>query len=332
MYKKKLLKGGIFLQKVEKLMENIYLIDGFDLNMEERTGTYVLTENDLTIVETSSSPSVPYIIEGLKELDYSPKDIKYIIVTHIHLDHAGGVGLLLQQCPDAKVVVHPKGKKHLADPTKLIAGARAVYGEKFDALFNPILPVPEEQLIVMDNEETLTIGDDCTLTFYDTPGHANHHFSIYHPKANGMFTGDTAGIIYRSLLKDEIEFYLPTTTPSNFDPDKMEKSINLYKSMDLNYIFFGHYGMSENPEEVYEQVLSWIPSFVDAAEKAYQKGNSLEEKINLTTEDLLAKVALYLDEKDIPKNHEIYKILQLDLEVCAMGLIDFIHKKLTYKQ
>lgn len=315
------------MKNVEKLLDNIYLIDGFDLNMKERTGTYVLAEKDLTIIETSSSPSVPYIIKGLEELGYSPKDIKYIIVTHIHLDHAGGAGLLLQQCPDAKVVVHPKGKRHLADPTKLIAGARAVYGEKFDSLFNPILPVPEEQLMVMNNEDTLTIGENCTLTFYDTPGHANHHFSIYHSAVNGMFTGDTAGIFYTQLYKEGIEFYLPTTTPSNFDPDKMKQSINLYKSMNLDYIFFGHYGMSKNPAEVYQQVTNWLLPFVDVTEKAYKKGTSLEEMIGLTTKGLFEKVSSYLDELKVPKKHEIYSVLQLDLEVCAMGLIDYIHKK-----
>lgn len=315
------------MKSVEKLLENIYLIDGYDLNMKERTGTYVLTERDLTIVETSSSPSVPHIIEGLKELGYSPTDIKYIIVTHIHLDHAGGAGLLLQQCPNAKVVVHPKGERHLADPTKLIAGARAVYGEKFDSLFNPILPIPEESLVVMNNEDTLTIGEDCTLTFYDTPGHANHHFSIYHPTVNGMFTGDTAGVFYRMLLKEGIEFYLPTTSPNQFSPDKMLQSIKLYKDLSLSYIFFGHYGMSENPEEVYEQVSFWIDKFVEFANRGLSKGETVEEQINIISQELVREATSYLHNKGIRSDHEVFEILALDMNVCAMGLIDYLHKK-----
>lgn len=315
------------MKNVEKLLENIYLIDGFDLNMKERTGTYVLTERDLTIIETSSSPSVPHILKGLEELGYSPEDIKYVIVTHIHLDHAGGAGLLLQQCPNAKVVVHPKGKRHLADPTKLIAGARAVYGEKFDALFNPILPVPEEQLMVMNNEDTLTIGENCTLTFYDTPGHANHHFSIYHPIVNGMFTGDTAGIFYIPLYKEGIEFYLPSTSPNQFNPESMLQSIDLYRKMNLNYIFFGHYGTSSNPSEVYEQVSFWIEHFVEAARYGFSKGNRLEEQIGFTTAELLQKTTSTLLQKGVRKDHDVFNILKLDMEVSAMGLIDYLYKQ-----
>lgn len=315
------------MKKVEKLFENVYLIDGYDLKLKERTGTYVLEESELTIIETSASPSVPYIMEGLKELQLSPQDIKYIIVTHIHLDHAGGAGLLLQQCPNAKVVVHPRGLRHLADPSKLIAGARAVYGDKFDELFDPILPVPEERLIAMNNGDELEIGEDCTLKFFETPGHANHHFSIYHPKVNGMFTGDTAGIRYSMLEREGIEFYLPTTTPTNFDPDKMKKSLALYQSMNLDYIFFGHYGMSQKPDEVYRQVVSWIDPFVEAGQKGYEEGQTLEEKMNLTQEILLKMVTEHLDKLNVPRTHEVYEILSLDIEVCSMGLIDYIHKK-----
>lgn len=315
-----------FLKNVEKLLESLYLIDGYDLNMKERTGTYVLTEQELTIIDTSASPSVPYIMDGIKELGYSPNDIKYIIVTHIHLDHAGGAGLLLQQCPNAKVVVHPKGKRHLADPSKLIAGAKVVYGDKFKQLFDPIIPIPEEKLLTMNNEDILTIGEECSLTFYDTPGHANHHFSIYHQKLNGMFTGDTTGIFYQDLFKEGLEFYLPSTTPSNFDPVKMKQSIRFYRSKNLNYIFFGHYGMSRNPEEVYRQVTTWIDPFVDVAMSAYEQEISVNEMINLTTEGLLDLISRYLDKLTIPKNHKIYQILKLDSEVCAMGLIDYVSK------
>ncbi|MGG0720330.1 MBL fold metallo-hydrolase [Robertmurraya massiliosenegalensis] len=315
------------MKKVEKLFENLYLIDGYDLDMKERTGTYVLTERDLTIVDTSASPSVPHIIDGIEKLGFSPKDIKYIVVTHIHLDHAGGAGLLLQQCPDAKVIVHPKGKRHLADPSRLIAGAKAVYGDKFNRLFDPIIPIPEEKLLAMNNEDILTISEDCSLTFYDTPGHANHHFSIYHPKLNGMFTGDTAGIRYTALLKDQIEFYLPSTTPSNFDPVKMKQSISFYRSKNLDYIFFGHYGMSRNPEEVYRQVSNWLNPFIEVAKEAFEKGKSFDEMIHLTKEGIFNIISRHLDEFNIPRDHEIYDILTLDIEVCSMGLIDYVYKE-----
>lgn len=316
------------MKKAKKLLENIFLIDDYDLSMPERTGTYVLAEENLTIIETCASPSVPRILEGLEELGYSPKDLKYIIVTHIHLDHAGGAGLLLKDCPNAKIIVHPKGKKHLANPSRLIAGAKAVYGERFDSLFAPILPIPEDRLIAMGDGETLTISDDLTLTFYDSPGHANHHFSIYHPKVKGMFTGDTCGVLYPELLKNGIELYLPSTSPNQFDPEKMLKSIDLFRSKNLKHIFFGHFGMSTNPNEVYQQVTSWLDKFVTIARKSFEEGVSDEERAKLTTLGLLNLVTSHLDEKEISKEHKVYKILSLDMEVCAMGLIDYVNKEI----
>lgn len=315
------------MKNVEKLLENIYLIDDHDLSMSERTGTYVLAERDLTIIETSASPSVPYIIQGLKELGYSPKDIKYIIVTHIHLDHSGGAGLLLQECPEATVVVHPKGKRHLADPSRLIAGARVVYGEKFDTLFDPILPIPENNILVMNDRDTLSISDDLTLTFYDTPGHSNHHFSIHHSRVNGMFTGDTTGISYKSLLRDGVEVYLPSTSPNQFDPHKMQGSIDLYKSLNLDFIFFGHYGMSSNPNEVYKQVSFWIQEFVRIAEYYVEQTETMEKQVESTTNGLLKAIQASLRERQVPDDHIVYKIIQMDMEVSAMGLVEYVLKQ-----
>ncbi|HET7616397.1 MAG TPA: MBL fold metallo-hydrolase, partial [Bacillales bacterium] len=211
------------------LGNRIHLIDGFDLKTPGRTGTYVLQEEELTLVETGPSPSVPYVLAGLNDLGLDPAEVKYIIVTHIHLDHAGGAGLLLQHCPNAKVVVHPRGNRHLADPSRLVAGARQVYGEQFDELFDPIVPIPEDRLIVKDDGETLKIGAECTLRFYDSPGHAKHHFSIYDPVSNGIFTGDTAGVRYHQTQDQGLTFYLPSTSPNQFDPEAMLHSIERFR-------------------------------------------------------------------------------------------------------
>jgi glyoxylase-like metal-dependent hydrolase (beta-lactamase superfamily II) len=314
------------LAKPEKLAEKLYLIDDFDLSMEKRTGTYVLKEQKLTLVETSASPSVPYILEGLKQLHITPEEIEYIIVTHIHLDHAGGTGLLLTHCPNAKVIVHPKGARHLADPSRLITGAKAVYGDQFDKLFNPILPVPEDKIITKEHEEELEIGPNCTLKFYDSPGHANHHFSIFHPALNGMFTGDTAGVFYPQLIEHGIELYLPSTSPNQFNPHKMLKSIEMYEKLDLEFIFFGHYGMSSNPKEVYRQIKDWLKIYINAGETAFSGGGSLDQQTQAAQVILEEKVKGYLNGKDIPLDHPVYEILAVDIAVCSMGLIDYLHK------
>lgn len=301
----------------------IHLIDGFDWGLPERTGTYVIQEEQLTLVETGPSPSVPYIRSGLQQLGYSLEQVKYIILTHIHLDHAGGAGLLLQECPNATIVLHPKAARHLVDPSRLIAGARAVYGEQFDSLFDPILPVPEERLLIRADGEKLTIGPDCTLEFLDSPGHANHHFSIYDPVSNGMFTGDTAGVYYSWLKREGIDFFLPSTSPNQFNPEAMLASIARYRERALDRLYFGHFGMSEQVEEAFQQVSEWLPVFVEEGEKVWAEGLGQDE----LCDRLVAKVADYLKKFGIGDEHSIFTIIKLDLNVCAMGIVDYLYKK-----
>lgn len=314
------------MKKPARISENIYLIDDFDLSMTERTGTYVLLEEKITLIETSASPSIPYILEGLEALEISPGDIAYIIVTHIHLDHAGGAGLMLKHCPHAKVIVHPKGARHLTEPSRLIAGAKAVYGEKFSELFDPILEIPEDRIIIKDDGDTLVISEELTLQFLDTPGHANHHFSIYHPATKGIFSGDTAGIYYPQIHREGIEFYLPSTSPNQFDPKKMLYSITRYKELGIERIYFGHYGKSENPAEAFKQVEYWLEIFLSEAMQVVSVGNGTEHQVEAVTKRLFAKVKAYLVQQGLAVNHPIFELLYLDINVSSMGLVHYLSK------
>ncbi|CUA80318.1 MBL fold metallo-hydrolase [Anoxybacillus suryakundensis] len=307
----------------------ISLIDLYDLQTPHRTGAYVFREEEVTIIETSESPSIPYLLKGLEALSIDLRDVKNIIVTHIHLDHAGGAGLLLQHCPNARVFVHPKGMRHLADPSRLIQGAKAVYGEKFDALFDPIVPIPEDRLIVKEDGETLQIGKDRTLTFLHTPGHANHHFSIYDEKSNGIFTGDTAGVFYPQLLSYGVELYLPSTSPNQFDPEAMQTSLKKFMAFRPERIYFGHFGMSTHVQGVWEQLLRWLPIFVQTGHEIVneQKDQSFTEKTEAVFKRLFNIIQTFLRKQQVPDDADVYKLLQLDLQVCAMGLVDYAENK-----
>ncbi|MDY0407003.1 MBL fold metallo-hydrolase [Virgibacillus sp. 179-BFC.A HS] len=305
------------------LDERISLIDGFDLGVGQRTGTYVIDDDDLTLVETGPSPSVKYLKAGLNALGFSLEDVKYIIVTHVHLDHAGGAGLLLGDCPNAQVVVHPRGERHLADPRKLAAGARGVYGDSFEELFDPIVPIPKERLLVKGEGDTLKIGTDCTLQFMDTPGHAKHHFSIYDPVSNGVFTGDTVGIRYEKLIDAGVDFYLPTTSPNHFDPDAMHHSIKRIKKMNPDRIYFGHFSMTEDVDFALEQVDKWLDVFVAEGSAAYVEGKGYAE----LADRMLSRVQEYLRNQGIPDDHEIYTVINLDMQICALGIVDYLQKE-----
>ncbi|MBP2079290.1 MBL fold metallo-hydrolase [Oceanobacillus polygoni] len=304
------------------LDDRIYLIDGFDLDVANRTGTYVIKEEELTLVETGPSPSVKYIKAGLATLGLSLDEVKYIIVTHIHLDHAGGAGLLLRECPNATIIVHPRGQRHLINPKKLAAGARAIYGDSFSDLFDPIVPVPEERLLVKGEGDTLKIGPNCTLEFWDTPGHAKHHISIYDPISNGMFTGDTVGVRYEQLVPNGVDLFLPSTSPNHFNPNEMEASIKRIREKNLDRIYFGHFGMTENTEEALNQASDWLDVYMEIGEQVLIEGKGYD----VISQRLLVKIREHLREKGIPDEHEVYILINLDLQVGSLGIIDYFKK------
>ncbi|MFC0270716.1 MBL fold metallo-hydrolase [Metabacillus herbersteinensis] len=320
---------------IEKLDERLTIIDSLDLGMRGRTSTYVLQDEKIALFEPSASPSIPHILEGLKELSIPLEKIDFIIVTHIHLDHAGGAGLLLEKCPNAYLVVHPKGAKHLIDPSRLIAGAQAVYGSEFNRLFDPIIPIPENRLLIMENADTLKLSDTCTLTFYDSPGHANHHFSIHDSVSNGIFTGDAIGIFYQELLEDGLEFYLPSTSPNQFNPEAMLKSAQMIEKLAVEKIYYSHFGVSSNPNQALSALRKWLPVFLDAAERGLLLENDKENVTALAhsvQNELQKSVFKALDQQNISKTHSVYDILKLDLSVCAMGLVDYLEKRKRLKQ
>jgi glyoxylase-like metal-dependent hydrolase (beta-lactamase superfamily II) len=316
-------KKGFDKMSIEHLDSRISLVDLMDLSLKERTGSYIIHEDALTIIETSASPSIPHLKKGLSKLNINLEDIQYIILTHIHLDHAGGAGLFLEECPSATVIVHPKGYRHLNDPSRLIAGAKAVYGDDFDTLFAPIKPIPEERMIVKNNGETLKLSETCALTFYDTPGHANHHFSIYDPVSGGMFTGDTCGIQYRT---EEASFYLPSTSPNQFNPVSMREAINLFRDKNLNCIYFGHYGMTEDVDHALTEVETWLQLFMEKAQQTVSPKASMEENIEKLSAELFNLVKSSFIQQGVDQQHSLFELLELDMKVSAMGIVDYLTK------
>ena len=313
------------MERVQKIVSNFYCIDTHDLNRDERTSAYVLIDEKIALIETSASPSVPYIMEGLDELNISLEKIDYLIVTHIHLDHAGGAGFFLQSCPNAKFVVHPRGASHMIDPSRLIASAKSIYGQAFDELFDPIVPIAAERVIEIGHGEVLPLGEH-QLTFYHTEGHAKHHVSMHYSATNGMFVGDTTGVRYPEMQEEAVDLIIPSTSPNQYDPETMERSIQFYESMNVAELYFGHYGAYKNPQEAYRQVRYWTPLFLAEGEKALVASDSFEEQTNLLDERLKAILHQYLQEQGIADNHPVYQTIPFDTVVSAMGILDYLMK------
>lgn len=315
------------MNPVYSLDSHLSLIDLYDLKRWNQTGCYVLHEEKLAIIETSASFSIPYLLAGLKQLAINPKDIEYIIVTHIHLDHSGGAGLLLKECPNAKVVVHPNGKRHLVDPSRLINSAKLVYKEDFNEKFDPIVPIPEDRIIVMEDKEQLTLSEERTLTFYHTRGHANHHFSIYDSRSNGIFTGDSSGIYYGKINDSNKELVLPTTSPNQFDLSEALLSISLMRNLNPSRLYFSHFGMSTNVDVIFDQMEKWLPLFVNVAEEVFLLNTDAtsEELSELIVTKLAHEISLELSKEGVSLDKDQIKN---DLIVSSLGLIHYLKKKM----
>jgi glyoxylase-like metal-dependent hydrolase (beta-lactamase superfamily II) len=193
------------------------------------------------IVDTGVNSSVPCVLDALRVKNIAPGQVDYVVLTHIHLDHAGGAGLLLSRLPNAMLTVHPRGARHIIDPAKLIASTEAVYGK--DAMaqtYGEIMPVPRERIIETPHGASLRLNGR-ELTFYDTPGHARHHVCVLDQKSGHLFAGDTFGLSYRELDRGGRHFIFPTTSPTQFDPVAAHRSLDLIAGLRPGAIYVTHY-------------------------------------------------------------------------------------------
>ena len=252
---------------VMNVVDGISVIDS-EYYSKDFAAIYLLKQkNKVTIIETGTNYSVPLVKGALANIGLSFSDVSYIIPTHVHLDHAGGAGLLMKQCQNATLVVHPRGARHLIDPSKLVAGAKAVYGEeKFIEYYGEIIPIDSHKVIEADDNFILDF-DGRELKFIDTPGHAKHHFCIWDKDTKSMFTGDTFGISYRDLDMDSEVYIFPSTSPVQFDPDALIKSINRIMEFRPERVCLTHFSAIRPTQEIADQLIDGIHFVSNLTEK-----------------------------------------------------------------
>ena len=201
----------------------------------------VVDHGRAALVDTGSNDSLPHVRAALARAGVAAEAVDYVILTHIHLDHAGGAGTLMREFPNARLVVHPRGARHMAEPSKLVAGVTAVYGQEYvEKVYGDILPIPAERIIEAADGLCLPLGQR-SLRLLDTPGHAKHHICIVDEQARAIFTGDMFGLSYREFDVDGRAFVLPTTTPSQFDPVAMHASIDRLLAEQPQAFYLTHY-------------------------------------------------------------------------------------------
>lgn len=278
---------------------------------------YLLEHNGkAAFIDTGTTYTTPRLLELLTEKGLSPEDVEYVIPTHVHLDHAGGAGTLIEALPNAKLVIHPRGARHMIDPTKLVAGAKAVYGEEsFDRLYGELVPVPADRVIEAADNFKLSLNGR-VLLFIDTPGHAKHHFCVYDALSEGIFSGDTFGISYREFDGPEGSFIFPPTTPVQFDPVAWHNSLDKLMALEPKRIYLTHFSMIENPQQLVIQLRSRLNEYTSLAEHT-NKINLHQNIVEALKKSMLSQIK---SQKSTTSAKDALKILNIDIDLNAQGL------------
>jgi glyoxylase-like metal-dependent hydrolase (beta-lactamase superfamily II) len=216
-------------------------------------------------VDVGTNYSVPHLLAALQDLQIRPEAVEYLFITHVHLDHAGGAGLLLRSLPAAKVVVHPRGAPHLIDPARLIAASEAVYGkERYRQLYGDLIPIDASRVMTSADGQQLALQGRAFQLLH-TPGHALHHYCLVDLEHHNLFTGDTFGLSYREMDTAQGAFGVPTTTPSQFDPGQLLASIDRLMATAPRAAYLMHYSRVTGLPAIAASLKAQIPEFVGMA-------------------------------------------------------------------
>ena len=243
---------------IEDLGDGIFAIDtGYQRPRFD--AAYLMVEaGRAAFIDTGTNFAVPRLLAALGALELEPDAVDWVIPTHVHLDHAGGVGLLMQSLPNARLLAHPRGLRHMIDPKVLYFGARAVYGEaEMLRSYGRLVPVPAERGEAShDGQRILLAGRE--LLLLDTPGHARHHHCIWDARSRGCFAGDTFGLSYREFDTARGPWIVPTTTPVQFEPEALKDSIRRLLALQPEGIFLTHYGRVGQVQQLGATLIAWI--------------------------------------------------------------------------
>jgi glyoxylase-like metal-dependent hydrolase (beta-lactamase superfamily II) len=280
------------------------------------TACYLRVAGDeCAFIEAHTAHALPRLLTALASHGKKPEDVRWVIVTHAHLDHAAGASVLLGACPNAMLVAHPRTAKNLIDPARLIEGATAVYGEaRFRDLYGTVTPIPKERVKVLGDGESVELGD-AKLTAWNTSGHAYHHFIVDDPTISTVYTGDTFGLVYPALQKYGL-FAIPSTSPTGFNAEEARKSLDKVLSLGERFVCPTHYDAHEQSREIAAHVRRFVDRaalWVDEAARGSEPVAELEKRFTSAWWAAIAEEAPRFGDEE--KN-----LLKLDVELNAQGL------------
>ncbi len=297
--------------------DGVVAVDTLYLRPSADASHLVMSEGRAAFVDTGTNSSVPLLLDALDQYDLGPGDVDYVFLTHVHLDHAGGAGTLMQKLPNARCVIHPRGAPHMADPAKLIAGTEGVYGkEKAFELYGEIVPIDADRIIEAGDEDRFSFGGREVRALH-TEGHARHHYCLHDPQSHGVFTGDSFGISYRELDTDKGEFIFPTTTPPHFEPTEAHKAVDRIMAQKPEKLYLTHYSRVNDVERLANDMHECLDGFVAIARKHQDR----EDRQEAMQRDLFD----YLAERLVAHGYDrgraaMWSLLEHDMKLNSQGL------------
>ena len=305
-------------ENIKKFENNIFCFDTNYVRKNFASIHFIKENNKVLIIDTGTNHSVKSFIDALSKMHITPNSVEWIILTHVHLDHAGGAGLLMQICPNAKLVLHPRGLRHMVDPQKLWSSVVAVYGqETAEQQYGKLIAVNKERVLAVEEGSTINFQGRI-ITFFEAPGHAKHHILIFDETSNSFFTGDAFGISYPDLINDGEEFIFISSSPTQFDPVAYKKTVNKVLEMAPKACFLTHYSKIENISKNGNELLKQIDEYVEIVEKVNITEKNSENAIAENLFALLLKKLKKFSNTHSSKNFRT--LLELDLSLNAQGL------------
>jgi glyoxylase-like metal-dependent hydrolase (beta-lactamase superfamily II) len=308
------------------VVSGLYEMDSLYLGWQAFAACYILEKDgEIAIIETNTNHAVPMLLRSLECLDFDKEQVRYVIVTHVHLDHAGGAGKLISLLPRARLVVHPRGVRHMADPERLISSVKQVYGEKkYRELYGDILAVPEERLWVATDQDTLELGQG-QLQILETPGHAKHHFVVFDLESKSLFSGDAFGIGYPRFQANGYQWIFPSTAPVQFDPERAKKSFKTIMDLKPERILLTHYGSLENMEAAHHQLNDWIDYMVERARLRVKPDQDIDILAAQLADDFWSHADSNLKQvRGQGLSEKDREFLKLDIDLNAQGVAHYI--------
>ncbi|ALN59667.1 metallo-beta-lactamase superfamily protein [Lysobacter enzymogenes] len=280
---------------------------------------YLVVENGrAAFIDCGTQHSIPALLAALDAQGLAPADVDWLILTHVHLDHAGGAGALMRRLPNARLAVHPRGAAHMIDPARLVAGATAVYGEEEMARsYGEIVPVPAERVVVAGDGHVVDLAGRALLCV-DTPGHARHHLCVWDARSRGWFTGDTFGLSYREFDSPRGPFILPTSSPVQFEPEALKQSIRALLARDPAAMYLTHYGRVGDAQRLGAELIEQIDDMLRMARAAQAGGEGMHARLTAALADYYAARARA--HGSALSDAQVRAVLAIDVELNAQGL------------